>query len=139
MFVNRLLNRGPTPLIEQMVKFTEKRARLLGQDITNLSTPNYVNQDLSLDRFQQLLAQQAEERDRPVQNGEQANNEQPMADISTKIESPSNNILFHDRNNRSVEQLMSDQAQNAMLHNMMIELLRRQFSQLQEALREKVS
>jgi len=139
MFVNRLLNRGPTPLIEQMVKFTEKRARLLGQDITNLSTPNYVNQDLSLDRFQQLLAQQAEERDRPVQNGELANNEQPMADISTKIESPSNNILFHDRNNRSVEQLMSDQAQNAMLHNMMIELLRRQFSQLQEALREKVS
>jgi len=139
MFVNRLLNRGPTPLIEQMVKFTEKRARLLGEDISNLSTPNYVNKDLSLDRFQQLLSKAAEERDRAVQNGELAHNEQPVADVATKVETPSSNILFHDRNNRSVEQLMSDQAQNAMLHNMMIELLRRQFSQIQEALREKVS
>ena len=34
---------------------------------------------------------------------------------------------------------MSDHANNALMHNMMIELMRKQFAQIQEALRERVS
>lgn len=138
MFVNRLLNQGQLPLLEQMVKFTEQRAKLLGEDVTNLSTPNYQNKDLSLDRFQKLLSKEVEHRDRQSPAAAAANDDQ-FEDVETKVEHPSDNILFHDRNNRSVDQLMSDQAQNALMHNMMIELMRKQFSQIQEALREKVS
>ena len=36
-------------------------------------------------------------------------------------------MLFHDGDNRSMEQLMSDQAKNALMHNLVIELLRKQF------------
>ena len=133
MFINRLLNQGPTPLLEQMVNFTEKRARLLGDDIVNLSTPNYQQQDLSIDKFHALLTKSVEKREH-AEPGDDAFDE-----VGVKVVSPSDNIQFHDRNNRSVEQLMSDQAQNALLHNMMIELMRRQFTDIQEALRERVS
>ena len=37
-----------------------------------------------------------------------------------------------------MEQLMSDQAKNALLHNMAIELLRKQFSTMEMALKERV-
>ena len=48
-------------------------------------------------------------------------------------------MLYHDGNNRSTEQLMSDQAKNAMMHNLAIELLRKQYQSLEMALRERVS
>ena len=44
-------------------------------------------------------------------------------DISMDVQNPRNGILFHDGNNRSMEQLMSDQAKNALMHNLAIELL----------------
>ena len=56
-----------------------------------------------------------------------------------EVEHPTNGILSHDGNNRSMESLMSDQAKNGMLHNMIIELLRKQFQQMDMALKERVS
>jgi flagellar basal body rod protein FlgB len=47
--------------------------------------------------------------------------------------------MFHDGNNRSAEQLMTEGVKNAMMHNMMIELLRQQFSTLETALKDHMS
>ena len=77
---------------------------------------------------QQILRDQAEGHGMPG-----------AADTALEPENANDNLLFHDRNNRSVEQLMSDQANNALMHNMMIELMRKQFSQIQEALKEHVA
>ena len=60
-------------------------------------------------------------------------------DIDMDIENPQRNILFHDGNNRSMEQLMSDSAKNALLHNMVVELLRKQFGAMEMALKERVT
>jgi flagellar basal body rod protein FlgB len=48
-------------------------------------------------------------------------------------------MLFHDGANRSMEQLESDQAKNALMHNVAIELLRQQFQTMELALKERVS
>lgn len=133
MFIERLLNQGNAPLLEQMVKFTQARARLLGENIVNITTPNYRQKDLSVDKFQELL------RDRVDERSEAAPGTVGFSDVSTEIENPNRNILFHDRNNRSVEQIVSDQAQNALMHNLMTELLRKQFDQIQSALKERVT
>jgi len=37
-----------------------------------------------------------------------------------------------------MEQLVSDQAKNAMMHNLVVELLRKQYSALDMALKERV-
>jgi flagellar basal body rod protein FlgB len=56
--------------------------------------------------------------------------------MTQDIENPTRGILFHDGNNRSMEQLMSDQAKNALMHNLAVEILRDQYSMLETAIRE---
>ena len=132
MFIERLLNQGNAPVLEQVVKFTAARHRLIGENIVNLSTPNYIQKDLSLDRFNDMLGRRIDQR-REAPPGTVG-----FADVGAEVEHPKAGILFHDGNNRSVEQLMSDQAKNAMMHNLAIELLRRQFQSLKAALTERV-
>jgi flagellar basal-body rod protein FlgB len=133
MFIERLMNQGNAPLLEQMVKFSQARHRLLAENIVNISTPRYRQKDLSLERFQHLLRERVAQR-----NGAPVGSVR-FDDLSVETEYPRRNILFHDQNNRSVEQLMSDQAQNALMHNLMTELLRKQFESVQNALKERVT
>jgi len=132
MFLDHLLNQGSAPVLEQMLQFTDARAQVLGSDIVNASTPNYVQQDMSLDKFQTMLAQKVEQRD----GGDSGNVD--FSDISSEIEHPTRGILFHDGNNRSMEQLMTDQAKNTLMHNLAVELLRDQYSTMEMALKERV-
>jgi flagellar basal-body rod protein FlgB len=127
MFIERLLNQGNTGAVEASIRFAAARHRLLAENIANVDTPNYVQKDVSEEKFQQLLSERLD-----VQKGSE-DGDVSFDDLSAKIENPSSGILFHDRNNRSMEQLMSDSARNALFHNMMLEILRKQFSQIEMA------
>jgi flagellar basal-body rod protein FlgB len=129
MFIDRLLNQGSAPLLEQMLHFTTARHRLIAQDVVNISTPGYKQKDLSLEKFQQMLSDRAEQADGGAPG---ATN---FADIQSEVENPHRGILFHDGQTRSMEQLMSDQSKNALMHNLAIELLRHQFQIMQMALK----
>lgn len=131
--IERLFSESGIPLLEKMVKFAGARQKVLAEDIVNLSTPNYVPKDLSQEKFQQILRTQV---DTGSVNRPEADDEISEA---LDAEDTQDNILFHDRNNRSVEQLMSDHANNALMHNMMIELMRKKFAGIQAALKERVS
>ena len=133
MFIERLLNQGNMPLLEQSVKFAAARQRLIAENVANADTPGYVQKDLSVDAFQRMLRERVDSR-----------SSAPLGmtrfdDITGDMENPTPNILFHDRANRSMEQLMSDNAKNGLYHNMMIEMLRKQISQLESSLRERIS
>jgi flagellar basal-body rod protein FlgB len=130
MFIDRLLNQGSEPVLEQTLQFTEARQQLLAENVANVSTPDYVQKDLSLDQFQQILLNKVQDQESSAPGAVQ------FDDISTDIQHPTNGILFHDGNNRSMEQLMSDQAKNALMHNMAVELLRDQYSMIETALKE---
>jgi len=130
MFLDRLLNQGSMPVLEQMLQFTDARQSLLAEDVANVSTPDYVQKDLSLDQFQEILQKKVQEQESAAPGGVN------FDDVSMDIQQPQNGILFHDGNNRSMEQLMSDQAKNALMHNMAVELLRDQYSQIETALKE---
>jgi flagellar basal-body rod protein FlgB len=133
MFIERLLNEGNAPLLERTLQFTAARHRLIAENVVNLDTPGYRQKDLSVEKFQQMLRERVEERDHsaPGSIG--------FDDVKEELDHPRNGILFHDGNNRSVEQLMSDQAKNALMHNLVVELLRKQYEQMTMALRERVS
>lgn len=132
MFIERLLNQGNAPLIEQAVKFTAARQRLIAENVANADTPGYLQKDLSLNKFQQMM------RERVDSKKFAGPGMTKFDDIVGEVEYPTKNILFHDGSNRSMEQLQSDSAKNAMFHNMMIELLRKQIGQLEMALKERV-
>lgn len=131
MFLDNLMNQGNAPMLERVLQFTQARHRLLAENIVNVDTPGYQQKDLSLDRFESLLADRVKTR--------QTNGAARFDDIRTEIENPSSGILAHDGNNRSMEQLMTDQAKNALMHNVAIELLRKQYSALTMALQERVT
>src|SRR5689334_23252686 len=131
MFIERLLNQGNAPLIEQAVRFSAARQRLLAEHQSNVDTPGYVQKDLSVAKFQEMLRDRVDER-RVAPVGTTR-----FDDIMGEPDSPVRNILFHDRNNRSMEQLVSDGAKNALYHNMMIELLRKQMGSIESALKER--
>src|ERR1700733_4566523 len=130
MFINRLMNEGPEPVLEQMLRFTETRQNLIADNIANVSTPGYKQKDLSVDRFQQLLRERVDQQETSGPGAVQ------FDDISAEVENPAPGILFHDGNNRSMEQLMTDNAKNALMHNLVVELLRRQYQTMSMALKE---
>lgn len=134
MFVNRLLNGGNLPVVEQMLRFTAQRHRLLAENIANASTPGYRQKDLDTGAFQGLLAERvAERRGRPVGSVR-------FDDLLSRAPAAGERgLLFHDGNNRSAEQLMSELSKNALMHNLFAELLNKQFGSIQNALRERVS
>src|SRR3954454_21649596 len=100
MFIDRLLNDGNAPVIEASARFAAARHRLLAENIANVDTPGYVQRDLSPAEFQAMLSERLDERTRsaPAPIGSD--------DLTAKIQTPPAGILFHDRNNRSMEQLM---------------------------------
>src|SRR5687768_7353359 len=133
MFIERLLNQGNAPLLEQTLRFTAARHRLIAENVVNVDTPGYRQRDLSVEKFEAMLRDRVEDRrDNPL-------GATSFDDIRAEIEHPQRGILFHDGNNRSMEQLMTDQAKNALLHNVAIELLRKQFGALEAALKERVT
>src|SRR5690349_15417664 len=133
MFVDRLMNQTNGPLLEQVLEFTAARHRLIAENMANVDTPGYRQKDLDVKRFQGMLRDRVDERDHsgPGAVG--------FADITAEVRHPTHGILAHDGNNRSMEQLASDQAKNALLHNLVVELLRKQFQQMEMALKEKVT
>jgi flagellar basal-body rod protein FlgB len=130
MLIEGLMNRGNGALLEQVVNFASQRHKLILDNIANVDTPGYRQKDLSVQRFSSMLRQRVDERRRTGSAS--------FDDISSSVENPVRGILFHDGNNRSMEQLATDMAKNAMMHNLAIELLRKQFQQMDMALREKV-
>jgi flagellar basal-body rod protein FlgB len=133
MFVERLLNQGNAPLLERVVRFTEARHRLIAENVVNVSTPNYRQKDLSVEKFNALMQERAAARKEAPRGSVR------FDDIEAEIEEPRRGVLFHDGSNRSMEQLMTDQAKNAMMHNLAIELLRKQYQSLENALRERIT
>lgn len=132
MFLDRLLNQGNTPLLEQVVQFAAARHKLIAENIANVDTPEYRQKDLSVNRFQTMLRERVDRRragDKTIR----------FDDIRRQVERPTSGILFHDGNNRSMELLASDLAKNAIMHNVAIELLRKQFMGLELALKERVT
>ena len=132
MFIDRLLNQGNAPLLEQMLRFTQARHRLIAENVVNISTPGYQQKDLSVGKFQELLRERADARAAAGNPGDIG-----FADIGIDVEEPERGLLFHDGQTRSMEQLMTDQAKNAMTHNLVVELLRKQFGALDMALKER--
>ncbi len=134
MFVNRLINQGNLPVVEQKLRFHAARHEVLAENIANLTTPGYQRKDLDEGKFQEALRSRVESR-----------RGQPTSTVrfdnlsKVDVTRPTDAMLFHDGNNRSVEQLMTDFQKNALTHNLFVELMKRQFSSIQSALKERVS
>src|SRR5689334_10297007 len=98
-----------------MLRFTAARHKLIAGNIVNADTPGYRQQDLSVDKFQEALRQRLSSREGTGPGAVR------FDDIGMEAERGRGGILFHDGNNRSMEQMMTDQVKNALMHNLAVE------------------
>ncbi|HMN41209.1 MAG TPA: hypothetical protein PKE29_10215 [Phycisphaerales bacterium] len=145
MLISELGNSGAIPSLELMVRYSGARQRVIAHNIANLDTPDFRPLDVSPRDFQVALGKAIDAR-RQTTGTEGALNFQGSSQIRMDAQgnmtltpgTASGNILFHDRNNRDLEGLMSQQAENAAVFRTSIELLRTRYGLLQVAISERV-
>ncbi len=142
--IEGLFTSGSMPVLERVVQFTTVRHGLISHNIANVSTPNYRPSDVSLESFQQTLREAIDARRQQTggPNGDlnvRDTRQLEFAENSTELrgDALNRNLLFHDRNNRSLEHLMKDLATNTITHNAALQMLGNQFDMLESAIRER--
>jgi flagellar basal-body rod protein FlgB len=141
--IEGLTNSTELPVLERMLQFTARRHELITNNIANLSTPGYRAQDVSVEEFQASLGEAIDAR---RSHGARAGVDDSMLrgvkidDRGTMALSPTpagDNLLFHDRNDRSVESTMSDLVSNFMAFRTTAELIRNRFDLINSAIAER--
>ncbi|MCA9134147.1 MAG: hypothetical protein KDA45_13360 [Planctomycetales bacterium] len=135
---NTFISGTALPALEQTAAFTEKRQALLAGNIANLDVPGYKTRDLSTSEFQTRLREAVAEQQHPSPGrtaGDPAHQVPPME----RVRDVSQQILFHDGSDVSLEEQVTQISKNEALHSISIALMRSQFRSLEAAIRESVN
>jgi len=141
--IDRLTTSNTIQLLERVVNFTEQRHELILENVANVSTPGYVQKDVNPRDFQQALADAATKR-RQTFNGRidpaSTDTVEFVSDSSTLRLKPQpvTTTAFHDGGVRSMEQLMTNLADNAQAHNLAATMLRSRYDGISKAISMKV-
>jgi flagellar basal-body rod protein FlgB len=147
MLISDLIHDGATPTLEAMVRFAGARQRMIANNIANISTPNYQQTEVNPLTFQRSLSEAVERRrgerggtgPLQIRDTDQFRQERDGSLTLTPLaQKPSRNILFHDRNNRGIEELMADQAENMAAFRVASDLLKSRHDLMRMAIAERV-
>lgn len=145
MMIGDLFDSGAMQTLEMTAKFAGARQRVIASNIANISTPNYVQMDLSPAEFQRTLRAAVEQKRSSGGGGgeglEMTGSEQIAQDSRGNVTFtptfPSGNIMMHDRNDRDVERLMQANAENAGVFRVAVDLLKSRYDLLKSAIAER--
>jgi flagellar basal-body rod protein FlgB len=145
-----LANSGPMPVLSAMMRFTGQRQKLIANNIANLDTPFYQQQDVAPGAFQSALAA-AVDRRRSVGREDASLGEvegkgfllapggqltlDPLRAARGNV--ASRGVAYHDRNNRDMEGLMQDLAENALAFRLASDLYRKHNDILRVAITQR--
>jgi flagellar basal-body rod protein FlgB len=144
MLIQDLENAGSLPVLGQMLQFGAQRQKLLVHNIANMETPDFRPVDVSIKDFQKNLAKAVDQRraqtggmqgDLSVDDSREIT--QSQGALSLHPRTPSGNILYHDRNNRDLERMMQDLAENSLNYKATVDLMRRENDLLRSAISQR--
>ncbi len=144
MIFSEITNSGAIPVLEASMRFAARRQEIIAGNIANLETPDYRPADVSVSGFRRALAEAVEARRARGGNGQirlqDSREVQNLPDgtlvLTPRTDSPG--ILFHDRNNRSLETHMQDLVENTGAFRVASDLLRTRFDLLKMAIAQRV-
>lgn len=133
-----------------MAQFAGRRQSIIAHNIANISTPNFQQQDVDVSAFQSAL--QSAVDDRRQRKGlarlrfelegtdEVSVSRGPLNQqrIDLNPTSTDGNVLFHDRNNRDLERLMQDLAENTAAFRVATDLFKSRMDLLNQAIALRV-
>ncbi|MFT3685815.1 MAG: hypothetical protein QM783_12980 [Phycisphaerales bacterium] len=138
---------GSAPALEAAFRFAAQRQKLILHNIANATTPNFVQKDVSVPGFQQMLQSAIDKRNDSGGLGQlpMEGNDEVVPDRTTagggftlNPTQPHGGILFHDRNNRSLELLMQDLVENGTMFRVCSDLLKSRSDLMRAAISERV-
>ena len=132
--IDRLLNQSATATLERVASFHAARHAVLADNLANVSTPGYRQKDLDESAFRQSLRKRLDEADHSGAANFDGLDAAPHA-----RDARLGGVVFHDGGDRSAEELLGEQAKNALRHNLSVELLRKHYGTMQLAVRERVA
>lgn len=136
---------GAAPALEHAMRFAEMRHRLILSNVANADTPGYLRQDGDLARFQRVLADALEARDRGARGGFARRPELSAPEIHRRGFAPGSTPPFpgvdgplrHDENDVSIEREMALLAHNAGRYTSYSALLGKAYRQISAAIAER--
>jgi flagellar basal-body rod protein FlgB len=138
--IDGVTNADSIPVLEQLMRFSGARHRLIAQNVANLSTPEFRPMDLSVEDFQQQLQEAVDQRRErfgptggPLRTGDGTG---PAGEL--EAEPIGHNLLFHDRNDRDLERTMQDLVENFLTFRASAQILRSRFDLINTAIRERL-
>ena len=147
MGINGLTDGGALPAIEAMARFTAARQRLIANNVANLDTPDFKPMDADPEAFQAQMARAIDAR--RDDSGSSASG--PLAldsrgplttrstgEVTLDPTELRENLLFHDRNDRSLERIMQDVSENLLAFQAATQLLRNRFRMIEMAISERI-
>lgn len=144
MFIDGLTNADAMPTLERALQFAGRRQTIISHNIANLSTPMFQPKDVSVGGFHRVLGE-AIERRRAQYGGHRGDlnlrtthevrpGDGPNSTLRLRPTTSSGNILYHDQNDRDLERMMQDLAENVAYFRVSSELYRSHMSQLRTAI-----
>ncbi len=144
MIFSEITSSGAIPVLEATMRFAARRQEIISGNIANIETPDYRPMDVSVAGFRKSLAAAVEARRAVGGNGEirpQDSREVQNLPDGTMALTPRTNVngvLFHDRNNRSLETLMQDLVENTGAFRVAGDFLRTRYDLLKMAIAQRV-
>ncbi len=127
---------GGTPIaaLEHTLTFAQRRHELLAGNLANLDTPGYQSRDLDIGEFQNALAESINSANRPMSSATSPYTRDDLFDGPRKA---TEQVVFHDGSDVSLEHQVTELAKNQHLHGLAITTMRSQFALLRAAITEK--
>ncbi len=146
MSISDLSTAGSAPSLEMMLKFAGQRQKILAHNIANIDTPNFQGKDVDPQDFQKMLGEAIDKRrsstGKPAQPLELGSSRQIKTGSNGKLvlnpQTPTDGVLFHDRNQRDLEKMMQDLVEDATMFRVTADLMRQQRGQLLAAISQRV-
>jgi flagellar basal-body rod protein FlgB len=136
--INGLFDNSTIPYLNEAVNFAQSRHNVLVGNVANLDTPGYKTRDLSVDSFQERLAEAIQARQERHESLTSPLFPSGESDSLKKVRESANTVLRHDDVNVGIEQQVKEISKNQMLHNMAVTIMTNQFQLLQTMISERL-
>lgn len=143
-WMSDLTSSGSMPALEMTLRFAGDRQKLIAHNIANLTTPDFRPADVSPRAFQSALARAIEDRRERGNIGRltlEAGREirqRPDGSLALTPRTPAAGVLAHDRNNRDLERLMQDLAENTAVFRTASDLYKNRSDLIKTAIAQRV-
>ncbi len=123
------------PALEQSMAFAQRRHELLAGNVANIDTPGYRQKDLDETQFQHALADAIQSSQQP--SAIDGISPATRDDMYSGPRAASEQIVFHDGSDVSLERQVTEIAKNQHLHGLAVTTMRSQFALLRAAITER--